>query len=139
MRAARVRPHVREGDFFGGPLLEQELFCRGVEEEDGEGAVEETFVYVGHEVAWFCRQERVLAGGWRGGGLWIWCFLKGGERIAGRGECRFPIDWIELEEERTRLFRSTPNRVVVFVEHDAHFVHQGDLGGVVAAEGVVGG
>lgn len=53
MRAACIRPHIRKGDLFGRTLLEEELIL-GIEEEDGEGAVEETFVDVGHEVAWAC-------------------------------------------------------------------------------------
>ena len=50
VRAARVCPHVGEGDLLGGALLEEELVLV-VEEEDGEGAVEEPLVDVGHEVA----------------------------------------------------------------------------------------
>lgn len=50
VRAARVCPHVGEGDLLGGALLEEELVLV-VEEEDGEGAVEEPLVDVGHKVA----------------------------------------------------------------------------------------
>jgi hypothetical protein len=51
MRTARVRPHVGEGDLLAGALLQQQFVRLGMEEEDAEGAVEETVVDVGHEVA----------------------------------------------------------------------------------------
>lgn len=51
VRAAGIRPHVGEGDFLGGALLEQQAVV-GVEQEDGEGAVQQAFVDVGHQVAW---------------------------------------------------------------------------------------
>jgi hypothetical protein len=47
VRAAGIRPHVWESDLLGGALLQEEAFLR-VEEEDGEGAVEEAAVYVCH-------------------------------------------------------------------------------------------
>ena len=50
MGAAGVRPHVREGDLLRGPLLQEQLVLV-VEEEDGEGAVQQALVYVGHQVA----------------------------------------------------------------------------------------
>ena len=50
VRAASVGPHVREGDLLGGALLEEQLVLV-VEEEDGEGTVEETLVNVGHQMA----------------------------------------------------------------------------------------
>lgn len=50
VRAAGVGPHVGEGDLLRGALLQEELVLV-VEEEDGEGAVEEAFVDVGHEMA----------------------------------------------------------------------------------------
>jgi hypothetical protein len=49
VRAARVCPHVRECDLLGRSLLEEESVL-GVEEEDGEGAVEESVVDVCHEM-----------------------------------------------------------------------------------------
>lgn len=52
VRAAGVGPHVGEGDLFRGALLEEQLVLV-VEEEDGEGSVEEALVDVGHEMA--CR------------------------------------------------------------------------------------
>lgn len=48
--AAGVGPHVWECDLFCGPLL-KEKFILGIKEEDGECAMEETFVDVGHQVA----------------------------------------------------------------------------------------
>lgn len=51
VRAASVGPHIWEGNLLGSALLEQELVVL-VEEEDGECAVEETLVDVGHKVAW---------------------------------------------------------------------------------------
>lgn len=51
MRAARVGPHVWKCDFLRGTLLEQES-VGGVEEEDGEGAVKEAGVDVGHQMTW---------------------------------------------------------------------------------------
>ncbi len=56
MRAARIGPHVGEGDLLYGTLLEKETVgVFGVEEEDAEGAVEEARANVGHQVAWsFC-------------------------------------------------------------------------------------
>lgn len=51
VRAAGVGPHIGEGDLLGSALLEEELVLV-VEEEDGECAVEETLVDVGHEMAW---------------------------------------------------------------------------------------
>mgnify|MGYP007054562521 CR=1 FL=1 len=50
VRTAGVGPQVRESDLLGGALLEQQTLV-GVEEEDGEGAVQETLVDVGHQVA----------------------------------------------------------------------------------------
>lgn len=50
VRAARVGPHVGEGDLLRGALLEQQLVLV-VEEEDGKGAVQESLVDVGHQVA----------------------------------------------------------------------------------------
>ncbi len=38
VRAARVRPHIRERDLFRSPLLQQQPIV-GVEEENREGAV----------------------------------------------------------------------------------------------------
>ena len=49
--AAGVGPHVGEGDLFRGALLEEELVLI-VEEEDGEGAVEQSLVDVGHQMAY---------------------------------------------------------------------------------------
>ena len=48
MRAAGVGPQVGEGDLFGGALLEEKPAIGGAEEEDGEGAVEESLVNVLH-------------------------------------------------------------------------------------------
>lgn len=48
--AAGVGPHVGEGDFLGGALLQEQAFV-GVEQEYGKRTVEETFVDVGHQVA----------------------------------------------------------------------------------------
>lgn len=50
VRAASIRPHVGEGNFFGGTLLQQELILV-VEEKDGEGSVKKAFVDVAHEMA----------------------------------------------------------------------------------------
>lgn len=50
MRAASVRPHVRERDLLGRSLLQEESIL-GVEEEDGESAVEESLVDVFHQMA----------------------------------------------------------------------------------------
>ena len=50
VRAAGVGPHIGEGDLFRGALLEQQLVLV-VEEEDGEGSVEEALVDVCHEMA----------------------------------------------------------------------------------------
>lgn len=48
--AAGVRPHVGEGDLLGRTLLKQQALVR-VEEENGEGTVEEAAINVGHQVA----------------------------------------------------------------------------------------
>jgi hypothetical protein len=48
--AASIGPHVGEGDLLGGALLKEELVFV-VEEEDGEGAMKEALVDVGHEMA----------------------------------------------------------------------------------------
>ena len=50
VRATGVGPHIWEGDLLGRTLLEQELVVL-VEEEDGECAVEESLVDVGHKMA----------------------------------------------------------------------------------------
>lgn len=50
MRAAGIRPHVWEGDLLRSTLLKKESVLR-VEKEDGECAVEEALVDVGHQVA----------------------------------------------------------------------------------------
>ena len=49
--AAGVGPHVGEGDFLGGALLEEQLAVGRAEYECGEGAVEEAFVDVLHKMA----------------------------------------------------------------------------------------
>lgn len=49
--AAGVGPHVREGNFLAGALLEQKAFA-GIEQEDREGAMEKTFVNVRHKMAY---------------------------------------------------------------------------------------
>lgn len=49
MGAAGIRPQVGEGDFFRRALLEKKSLFR-IEEEYGEGTVEEAFVDVGHEM-----------------------------------------------------------------------------------------
>lgn len=56
VRAARVRPAQREGDLGRRALLEQQLPLR-IEEEDGEGAVQQAGLDVAHQVA--CRGARV--------------------------------------------------------------------------------
>lgn len=53
VRAAGVGPHVGEGDLLGGALLEEQFLGRGVEDEGGEGAVQEALVDVAHQVAGF--------------------------------------------------------------------------------------
>ena len=50
VRAAGVGPHVGERDLLRSALLEKQLVLI-VEEEDGEGAVQETLFNVGHQVA----------------------------------------------------------------------------------------
>lgn len=48
--AAGVGPHIWKGDLLGSALLEQELVVL-IEKEDGECAVKESLVDVGHEMA----------------------------------------------------------------------------------------
>lgn len=60
VRAAGVGPHVGESDLLGGALLEQEAVV-GIEQEDGECAVQETLINVGHQVA-YCRAGRLIIG-----------------------------------------------------------------------------
>jgi hypothetical protein len=60
VRAASVGPHVGEGDLLRGTLLDQETTVGRAEEEDGEGAVQETLVDRGHEVA--CESAVFLRG-----------------------------------------------------------------------------
>ena len=50
VRAARVRPHVRERDLLARALLQEQLPVRGPEDERGEGAVQEALVDVLHEM-----------------------------------------------------------------------------------------
>ena len=50
MRAAGVGPHVGEGDFLGGSLLQKQAVLV-VKEEDGESTVQETLFDVLHQVA----------------------------------------------------------------------------------------
>lgn len=52
VRTASVGPHVREGDFLRGALLQEKTIV-GVEEEDGKGTVEETSFDVGVQMAFF--------------------------------------------------------------------------------------
>jgi hypothetical protein len=47
VRAACVGPHIGEGDLFRGTLLNKQ-FILGVEEKDGESAVEKSFVDICH-------------------------------------------------------------------------------------------
>lgn len=49
VRAACVGPHVREGDLLRRTLLQEQPFVR-VEEEDGECAVQEPSIDIGHQV-----------------------------------------------------------------------------------------
>ena len=51
VRAARIRPAQRKGDLGRRSLLQQQLPLR-VEEEDGEGAVQQAGLDVAHQVAW---------------------------------------------------------------------------------------
>jgi len=52
MGAASVGPHVRESDLLSRTLLEKQ-FILGVEEEDGEGAMQKSLLDIGQEMA--CR------------------------------------------------------------------------------------
>lgn len=47
VRAAGVRPHIRESDLLRRALLEEQPFA-GIEQEDGKGAVEKASVDIGH-------------------------------------------------------------------------------------------
>ena len=51
VRAARVRPHVRERDLLRRALLQEQLPVARPEDERGEGAVQEALVDVLHQVA----------------------------------------------------------------------------------------
>jgi hypothetical protein len=51
VRAARVRPHVRERDLLRRALLEEQAAVGRAEDKGGEGAVEEALVDVLHQVA----------------------------------------------------------------------------------------
>jgi hypothetical protein len=48
MRTTRICPLIRECDFLRSTLLEEQFLCERVEEKDGERAMEETVVDVGH-------------------------------------------------------------------------------------------
>lgn len=61
VRAAGIGPHVGEGNFFGGALLQEQALV-GIEQEYGKRTVEETFVDVCHQVA--CTERSSLA--WSG-------------------------------------------------------------------------
>lgn len=50
VRAASIRPHIGEGDFLGGTLLQKELVLV-VKEKNGKGSVKEAFVDVAHKMA----------------------------------------------------------------------------------------
>ena len=52
MGATGVCPHVREGNLLSCSLLEKELAAHGMEDEGGEGSMEETLVDILHQVAW---------------------------------------------------------------------------------------
>lgn len=57
VRAAGVRPHVRECDLLGRALLEEQLSVRRPEHERGERAVQQALVDVLHEMT--CSPVRV--------------------------------------------------------------------------------
>lgn len=57
--AAGVGPHVREGDLLAGALLEQEALV-GIEQENGKGAMKESLIDVGHQMACQHRENGIL-------------------------------------------------------------------------------
>ena len=61
VRAAGVRPHVGERDLLRGALLEEQSVLV-VEQEDGEGAVKQALVDVGHQVAYCEAKEKASVG-----------------------------------------------------------------------------
>lgn len=106
--AASVGPQVGEGNLLFGALLEEQLVLV-VEEEDGEGSVEEALVDVGHEMAY------------------SW----------GLANYLFSTD--RFWELLTDLFASSADGQVVLVQDDADLVHQADLFLVVAGQRFRGG
>ena len=121
VRAARVGPHVGEGDLLGGTLLEQELVLV-VEEEDGEGAVEETLVNVGHQVA---------------------CEWPEHQYEHNHEDCRSTVGGgggvVKVAALRTDLLAGLSDGKVVLVGDNAHLVHETDLLLVVAGESIAAG
>lgn len=112
VRAAGVGPHVSEGDLLGGALLEQQTLV-GVEEEDGEGTVQEAFVDVGHEVTCTSR-------------ITVSILASDIDRSLASRE----TTWDRL----TGLLASAANRLVILIQDDAHLVHQTNLLLIVALQ-----
>lgn len=111
MRAASVCPHVRECDLLGGALLEEESVL-GVEEENGESAVEESLVDVLHQVA--C-------------GVSVYGARNGASKLG----------WMCLRQSLTDFLAGASDRLVIVVQYDAHLIHQLDLLLVVAGKRIV--
>lgn len=111
--AARVGPHVGEGNLFRRALLQKQLVLV-VEEEDGEGSVEEALVDVGHKVACAAGISQYKRS------LWPWaCPPRKGRE-----------GW-----QRTELLAGGPDGQVILVGDDANLIHQADLLLIVALEG----
>jgi hypothetical protein len=117
VRAACVCPHVRECNLLGRSLLEEESVL-GVEEEDGEGAVEEAFVDVLHQVA--CGASGQYAYGYGNKSRTL--------SHSGRG-C--------MRQLLTNFLACASDRLVVVVQYNADLVHQFDLLLIVAGKHVV--
>src|SRR3569833_1104838 len=123
MRAARVGPHVGEGDLFRRPLLQQHAVL-AVEQEDGEGPVQEPLVDIGHEMA--CGRTARAGPSQPRSSLSITVPLP----CSTCPSSSLPRACLV----RTELLASRPNRHVVVIYDNAHLIQEADLLLVVALE-----
>ena len=62
VRAARIRPHVREGDLLRCALLQEQFPVRWTEDKCRECAMEQSFVDVLHQMACVFVTQRYISG-----------------------------------------------------------------------------
>ena len=108
VRAACVRPHVRERDLLRRTLLQEKLSVGRPEHEGGEGAMQEALVDVLHQVAYIIQ-------------IALGAHARHNSHSSGK-------------KEHTGLLVGCTNSIVLFVHQDTPLVHQPRLLGIVARQ-----